>query len=916
MTKPKLGQTQMTPDVIQAQFINGLKCDLTLTPTADSAPSWSSLVTRDSLTALGAAVKATLPEIQLMNAATDLQEGFNNYNVSLDNVMELLANPIFENRYMLALGKTEWADHKWTKQSSGFKRTLINRPHFVFTAADSPAAYERSRSQLEEVDVNAKLIDGSDAHHLSTADQSTRLGNCMTWINALPSFEGLRHAYHEFETRVFVGDRPPKLESVRAHPTHHIDVINVRLAPGQQSSPSFETQLPVNSGFVAIVGNKGQGKSALTDIIGLLGGTSRSAHNSFLTPARFKDPKNNLASKHEASMSWLGGDVTERSLDADPDSATTEAVQYLPQSFLESVCNEGPGSDKLFSLELEQVIFAHVPQAERMGTTNLADLIAARTGATQRRIEILRGELSATITRVLDLEAQLEPRAKKELESQLAEKSAELTAHDALKPEPVAPPADHESHASELEQRIEEVRRDVGVLEDELRLIQTEANDATRLLGRAEELGRELDNLQHQVTTFVDRISPIAAELGVKTTDLLTFSTSLDVLDQLVKKLADRKDAALSNLSTTADGTPAKTVVDSRTELTTLESALDAPQRAYQAYLSQVDGWKNQRLDILGSPGTAGSLEFFQHRLAELSKAPMMLDELREQRLAESLAIHAQLLEVATEYRSLYAPVQTFIDEHPVVRNRFNLAFEVTVEEDGLTDQFFTMVSRQAAGSFYGTEDGNARLAAPIAVTDFGVSEAVGKFVSTLDNDLRHDGRPGRKNKRSRAHEQLRKGATSQQLYELIFGLRYLKAEFSLESDSRPLTQLSPGQRGTLLLLFYLLVDKSHRPIVLDQPEENLDNQTVHELLVPAIAEARKLRQVIVVTHNPNLAVVGDADQVIVADLDNGRFQYVSGAIEDPVINGRIVKILEGTWPAFKNRAYKYIPTPVLERDP
>jgi ABC-type cobalamin/Fe3+-siderophores transport system ATPase subunit len=140
-----------------------------------------------------------------------------------------------------------------------------------------------------------------------------------------------------------------------------------------------------------------------------------------------------------------------------------------------------------------------------------------------------------------------------------------------------------------------------------------------------------------------------------------------------------------------------------------------------------------------------------------------------------------------------------------------------------------------------------------------------------------------------------------------------LTPEFWLHSDARPISQLSPGQRA-LLLLFYLLVDKSKRPIILDQPEENLDNQTVHELLVPAIAEARKSRQVVAVTHNPNLAVVGDADQVIVAEMTADQFRYMSGAIEDPEINGRIVAILEGTWPAFENRRDKYTPTSFLDQ--
>ena len=120
----------------------------------------------------------------------------------------------------------------------------------------------------------------------------------------------------------------------------------------------------------------------------------------------------------------------------------------------------------------------------------------------------------------------------------------------------------------------------------------------------------------------------------------------------------------------------------------------------------------------------------------------------------------------------------------------------------------------------------------------------------------------------------------------------------------------APGERGTLLLVFYLLVDKDDIPLMIDQPEENLDNQTVYDLLVPCIKDARQRRQIIIVTHNPNLAVVCDADQVIHADLnkpDSYRMSYDSGSIESPAINKAIVDILEGTMPAFKNRDSKYL---------
>lgn len=901
--------------VIQSQFVNALRCDLALTPSSASVPQWASVVTRESLSALGAAFTQSLPPDQQRNAASDLEEGFNNYNVSFDGVVELLENPIFRNRFMLALGKTEWADIKWKKQSAAFKKTLINRPHFVFTAADTPAAFARSRTQLLEAGVNARLLDGSDAHYLSTSSAtSNRLGHCMTWVNALPTFEGLRHAYYEYETRVFVGDQPDKLESTRTHPTHHIDTIRVRLSPGEHAAPSFNCDIPLNPGFVAVVGNKGRGKSALTDIIGLLGDSRRADHYSFLIRTRYRDPKCNLASKHQATLTWWSGGVVDRSLDSDRDRTATEAVQYLPQNFLEKVCNEGPRSDELFTQELEQVIFAHVPEADRLGATTLSELISVRTGATQRRIEMLRQELAATISRILELEAQLAPAARGRLENRLTVKQAELQAHDQLKPVTVMPPSADSPETSELAKRIERVRNDIAALEDELRRIQTDANDRSRLLDRAQELSRELDNLDHQVAAFVTRVTPLAAELGLKLDDLVSFSVKLTALERLTTLLGGQKDAAIAKLSVTTDGTPAKRAEEARADLAEFEAALDAPQRAYQTYLSQTAMWEKQRLEIIGSPGTPDSLEYLQHRITELSEAPATLDQLRVRRSEQSLAIHDRILEIGTRLRELYAPVQAFIDEHPVVRDRFSLSFEVTVVEAGLADQLFAMVNRQVNGSFAGMDEGGARLADAIAATDFDNRLAVESFLEHLDDDLRYDNRSGRGRKPTGVTEQLRKGATAQRVYELIYGLEYLDAAFSLESEARAISQLSPGQRGTLLLLFYLLVDKSRRPIVLDQPEENLDNQTVHELLVPAIAEARKSRQVIAVTHNPNLAVVGDADQVIVAEMTPDQFRYVSGAIEDPAINGRIVEILEGTWPAFQNRRDKYTPTSVLER--
>ncbi|MGX9087519.1 AAA family ATPase, partial [Mesorhizobium sp. 98Argb] len=155
----------------------------------------------------------------------------------------------------------------------------------------------------------------------------------------------------------------------------------------------------------------------------------------------------------------------------------------------------------------------------------------------------------------------------------------------------------------------------------------------------------------------------------------------------------------------------------------------------------------------------------------------------------------------------------------------------------------------------------------------------------------------------------MRKDKEPAEVYNYLFGLQYLEPKYTLLFQDTQIEQLSPGQRGALLLIFYLLVDKGRNPIVLDQPEENLDNETVVSLLVPVLNEAKKARQIIMVTHNPNLAVVCDAEQIIHATFDrkNGaRISYQSGSIEDGIMNRAVVDVLEGTKMAFDNRGQKY----------
>lgn len=136
-----------------------------------------------------------------------------------------------------------------------------------------------------------------------------------------------------------------------------------------------------------------------------------------------------------------------------------------------------------------------------------------------------------------------------------------------------------------------------------------------------------------------------------------------------------------------------------------------------------------------------------------------------------------------------------------------------------------------------------------------------------------------------------------------------MESNYNLKQDGKILEHLSPGEKGALLLVFYLLLDMDNKPLILDQPEDNLDNASVANTLVKFIKRAKNRRQIIIVTHNPNLAVVSDADQIVYVDIDKknkNKFSYESGSIENPNINKHIVDVLEGAMPAFRKRDDKY----------
>lgn len=168
---------------------------------------------------------------------------------------------------------------------------------------------------------------------------------------------------------------------------------------------------------------------------------------------------------------------------------------------------------------------------------------------------------------------------------------------------------------------------------------------------------------------------------------------------------------------------------------------------------------------------------------------------------------------------------------------------------------------------------------------------------------------------------------------EQVFGVLtedHLKLHFDIQYKNDHLLQMSPGKKGTVLLILFLELSSAEYPIFIDQPEDNLDNRTIYDLLCKMIREKKKSRQIIIVSHNANLVVATDSENVIVANqlgqsasnrTYGSKFEYVNGPLELSFdkssdtslselqakgIKEHVCDILEGGLEAFHNRESRY----------
>lgn len=792
-------------------------------------------------------------------------------------------------------------------------RNVDLRGAFVGEQTEGNAKYFRN-FQASLKNIPRLAVSGSDAHcFVGIPGNNDKRGygdfpsGKKTWLKADPTFHGLKQAILEPAKRSFIGDKPPKVQEVESNKTFYIESIEINKTSDKAGIGQWlhGCDIPLNPDLVAVIGNKGSGKSALADVIATLGNSKQSKHFSFLKKDRFWGKNGEPARHFTGTLTWQDESTESRQLNEPPSEEKAELVRYIPQGYFEELCNEHvSGKSNAFESELRSVIFSHASEEMRLGALDFDQLTEQQEQSLRNRLGEYRKELASVNADIVRIEEQLQPIELKKLTDLLLVKSKQIEEHAKLKPEEVVAPT--ENMTPEQRQAANDLAEATQKVDAVKKRIQDIASETTEFAKRQKAISNIREQLRLLQRAF-EQAEKAASDdfnlLGLVWTDLAVIDIKTAILDEKSAEFTIKQD----DLKTESE----KLTTDLAT-FTAIQQGftakLNAPQQQFEAYQRQLAEWNKKRDELIGSPTEPETQIGLKTRIEQIKALPEQLKELESARLKLSGEIFDTLDAQRLARAELFKPVQDLIQNNDLIREDYKLQFQATLaaSADAIAEQLFALI-KQTYGDFRGQDEALLTIKKLFDSHDLDTKEGALAFISALQSKVKVAAKAA--GTEVGIASLLKKDRFADAVYDLIFGMNFLEPRYSLLFQETQIEQLSPGQRGALLLIFYLLVDKGKTPIILDQPEENLDNETVFRLLVPVLSKAKKHRQIIMVTHNPNLAVVCDAEQIIYAKFDRASdctIQYDSGSIENSTVNEVVVTVLEGTKPAFKNRYGKY----------
>lgn len=245
-------------------------------------------------------------------------------------------------------------------------------------------------------------------------------------------------------------------------------------------------KIPLNSGLVSVIGNKGNGKSAIAEIIGWLSDSKNYTKFAFLNSKKFL--KNRLANNFTAKITWIDNQVSmKENLGAQPDLNNVERVQCIPQQYFEEICTDT--ELEKFTTEINGVIFSRLSEEDKEGARSFEELIDKYTRISEQNISLMQTNLSEVNRDIISLESKLSREYKTKQEALLQDAQNQLLAQINICPQEVKKP----ELPQEVQEQYDKVIEEIGNIENEIEKKQEEILEVNSVSKKVQHILQHFD---------------------------------------------------------------------------------------------------------------------------------------------------------------------------------------------------------------------------------------------------------------------------------------------------------------------------------------------------------------------------------------------------------------------------------------
>lgn len=855
-------------------------------------------LTLKNLEALGKRLKE---EHKGFESKSDIEVGMMNAVVDDTEIMKILSNKksIFAGKYLTFVPADEdLSEISWDSQDHNVRKIIIQKSDGFFSSNEGTRKFGLGRKHpsiekfLEEFKTLKPCIWGSDAKSYEKLFEPDF--KRYTWIKADPTFEGLKQIIYEPEERVYIGEEPPrKIERDKV----------IKSLTISNSNRWFEDNrsIPLNEGLVSIIGGKGTGKTAILDLIAYGTKSYRCYEKdeikskSFLRKA-YKELKN-----MKIKVEWDEGSPDEITIADKLEEAVKEGkARYLPQDFIDQLCSE-IGKNELEE-QIENVIFQKIPAEDKANFTNFRDY-------KENQLIVINDKKNRIIRQIQEINLRIYEH--NELIKSKGSKSEEIKKIE-----------------SDIEKFDQEMKKISDYLKDskEQKEILEKLNSSIEQKSGLEKIIsglniklRKIEEIKNKINGFVEDSEKFIE--GLKS-DLKIVEINQEDIEKIKvvlypENLEEIIDARKNEIE--------KEIREQKDKLSKLNEEVKELNSKITLEKSKQDKIKEINISLSDLKKKKDSVNSDIKKIEEVEKAlPGLLNE------RENLFINyfELIFEEKERLKKIYSPLENLLKESGEENEKlFEFTVKFNFDLSTMADEGHELIDLRAEGRFRQTKPEvlKEKLEELVFRLDLDREkileedkESVKTFIKNVEGLFTENNRT--------ISSQLKERYTEQDFFNWLYSTKYYNISYSIKFNGSELNNLSPGLKGVALLILFLELDKDDkRPILIDQPEENLDNRSVYITLMRYFREAKKRRQVIIVTHNPNLVVNADSEQIIVANFDKGlerqasRIFYVSGSLENTFKNDsadtilekqgireHVCEILEGGEEAFKKREDKY----------